>query len=125
MERKCSRESCSVHFLPKREMQVHCSAACRRLAWNESRVTMRISKEAAKKKTLASESRNPVLAIGKSRLLALPLESKRTLRSLAVELAALGKKKARECSRLENFHDAEHWRALSVFADQIRGLLAR
>jgi hypothetical protein len=37
MERNCDRAACRKPFIPKREIQVHCSPACRRLAWNEKR----------------------------------------------------------------------------------------
>jgi hypothetical protein len=125
MERECSRESCKNLYLPKREIQVHCSPACRRLAWNESRVTMRITKEAAKQKSLASDFRNPLIAMAGDRLSLLSRDSKDLLTRCCMDFAIAGKKRARECARLENYHEAEHWRAVSVFAEQIRKWLSR
>jgi hypothetical protein len=125
MERQCAREKCRKPFTPIRKAQVHCSAACRRLWWNESRVTMRISKEAAKRKSLRTDFRNPIIAVGKERLRNLPDESRGILLGLAVELILIAKKKIREAVRLENFHEAENWRALSVFAAQVSVMLKR
>jgi hypothetical protein len=41
--RKCERDKCRKVFMPIRRHQVHCSPDCRKQAWNEARLVIRVS----------------------------------------------------------------------------------
>jgi hypothetical protein len=41
-ERICARKLCRKAFIPKRKNQNYCEEICRKLAWNEARVSVRI-----------------------------------------------------------------------------------
>src|ERR1700691_5551555 len=68
-ERKCAREKCQKAFIPRRVHQVHCSADCRRMAWNEKRViisrapVIQIEREIQKMRRAFDALGNRVLAL--------------------------------------------------------------
>ena len=77
-----------------------------------------------KRRSLKANARNPALrAIRYFRVLT--YEAQKIVMEWAEEEMKAGKQKARECARLEHYHEAEHWRAIAVFAEQIKCLLAR
>jgi hypothetical protein len=118
MERKCGFEGCGKAFQPKREDQKYCTPQCRLLAWNQYRCTS-ISKEARKKKSLRSDFRNPVLAVAREVGKLNPLLAAWIL-TVASKLRIDARKQERQCAREKQYHQAEHWRAVAVFAEQIK-----
>ncbi len=123
-ERVCAASGCTEKFTPKRRGQKYHSDECRHRAWNEERVSIRIDSNTVKGRSLKPNSKN--VATRAYRFFeTLPSDSKKIVIEWASQESKESKKKARECARLENYHEAEHWRAVSVFTDQLRRLLAR
>jgi hypothetical protein len=125
MERNCLQENCGKPFQPKREDQKYCSPECRLLAWNQYRCTS-ISKEARRKKSLRSDFRNPILEAAVDPWPRdIPAGLLLWIDRCCVQLRTAASKNERQSARLKSYHEAEHWRAVAVFAEQLRRKLKR
>jgi hypothetical protein len=101
------------------------------MAWNEYRCTS-VTKEARKKKSLRSDFRNPFIEA--IRAIPFPFDPDYPLVQKVQRewIAAVfrhavkdAQKQERQCSREKKYLQAEHWRDVSVFAEQVKRLLVR
>src|SRR5580692_11679864 len=105
-ERVCAYEPCGVTFIPVRRGQKFHSDDCRRMDWNEHRVSVRADSNTIKRRSLVANEKN--MAVRTMRYFRdLPTESRKIVMQWCAEEGKMAKQKARESSRLEKYIEAE------------------
>jgi hypothetical protein len=123
-ERVCQRFGCVERFIPKHRDQKFHSEECRYADYNEHRVRVRIDSSGMKARSLKANQKNEAVR-AMSFFSTMPHNAKLLVMEWCAQTYSDAKKKARECARLENYRDAEHWRAMAVFSARLKQLLTR
>lgn len=112
--RICKLKSCGVTFMPVRRDQLYHSAQCRGRAWNEARVLIRMTQEGMRRRSLATDFRNPVV-----------IKKIPEGQAMLKYLANLEKESAREmrtAAKTQDYFTAAYWKAVGAYAAHAKKL---